>query len=76
MSDGHEPDSRAVRDLTLDEAIEEFLTDYLSTDKGRADWHSESGAMTESRGRCQAPEEHLGVHRVVGVGLVAGLELR
>ena len=31
------PDTRDERDLTVDEAIERFLTEYLTNEKGRAD---------------------------------------
>jgi hypothetical protein len=31
------PDSRHQRDITMDEAIERFLTEYLTNEKGRAE---------------------------------------
>ena len=37
MSSAQLPDDRDVRDLTVDEAIERFLTEFLAEEKGRAD---------------------------------------
>jgi integrase len=37
LRDAHHADSRDVRDITVDEAMERFLTDYLAGEKGRAD---------------------------------------
>jgi integrase len=36
-SHAHLPDSRHERDVTVDEAIERFLTEYLGNEKGRAE---------------------------------------
>jgi integrase len=37
MSAAQQPETRELRDLSVDEAIERFLADHLGADKGRAD---------------------------------------
>lgn len=37
VGDGHQLPARGLRDLTVDEAIERFLTEHLSGEKGRSD---------------------------------------
>lgn len=37
MAAAHHPEDRNLRELTMDEAIEQFLTEYLRDEKGRAE---------------------------------------
>ena len=37
VSGGQLPDTREIRDLSFDQALERFLTEYLAAEKGRAD---------------------------------------